>query len=201
MPTEVRYMLAWIACALLFITLIISLWLLNVSRIQNNATYGTASDTSALTSPHTPFIVPENRQATNVTTLAESLPDATRFATLLQTTGVGAMLSAGEPYTVFVPTDRALRQLPSGTIENMSAAQLKRLVQYHVVVGRAIDVDAVDSGTVQALSKDLLNLSINPGDQSARVNSSVVLEEYKGKNGIVYLINSVLLPPIGTLGH
>ena len=127
--------------------------------------------------------------------IAEGLPDATRFSALLASTGVAAMLKGKGPYTIFVPTDRAMRELPASMLSSMTPAELKRLVEYHVVMGRAIDVDAVDSGTVQALSGDTLNLSVQEGDQSARVNSSVVLEGYTTKNGIVYLINSVLLPP------
>jgi uncharacterized surface protein with fasciclin (FAS1) repeats len=201
MPTETKYMLAWVVASLLFIALIICLWLLNAGHLQNAPVYGIATDTGALESPHTPFIVVEERQATTITSLAEGLPDATQFASLLESTGVEKELAKGAPYTVFVPTDRALHQLPPGTLANMSAAQLKKLVEYHVVVDRAIDVNAVDSGSVTALSGDALNFSLSPGDQSARVNSSVVLEAYKGKNGIVYLINSVLLPPVQAFTH
>lgn len=196
MPTETKYMLLWIGAAFAFIALIISLWLFNTGRIQNTASYGEPVDTAALESPHTPFIVAENRQATTVSSIAESLPDATVFASLLQNTGVDRLLTSGQPYTVFVPTDRAMHRLPAGLLSGMTAAERKRFVEYSVVVGRAIDVNAVDSGTITALSKDALNFSINPGDQSARVNSSVVLEAYKGKNGIVYLINSALIPPL-----
>ena len=189
-------MLAWVSAAFLFIALIIGIWLWNATRFEDAVAYGTPADTGALESPRTPFIVAQSRVATDVPSIAEGLPDATRFSALLAQTGVAALLKGKGPYTIFVPTDRALRELPSGTLENMTAAQIKRLVEYHVVMGRAIDVDAVDTGTVQALSGDALNFSLQTGDQSARVNSSIVLEGYTTKNGIVYLINSVLLPPI-----
>jgi uncharacterized surface protein with fasciclin (FAS1) repeats len=191
-------MLAWVVAALLFIGLIICLWLLNAKKFQDMdvPVYGAPQDTGALTSPHTSFIVAENRQATTITSIAEGLPDATQFATLLSSTGVAAQIKTGEPYTIFVPTDRALSQLPAGMLSSMTPTELKRLVEYHVVVGRAVDVNAVNSGSITALSNDALNFQIQPGDQSARVNSAVVLEEYKGKNGVVYLINQVLLPPI-----
>jgi uncharacterized surface protein with fasciclin (FAS1) repeats len=197
MPTETKFMLAWVAAAFGFIALIVALWIVNAGRIQNNGvSYGAPTDTGTLESPHTPLIVAENRQATTVSSIAENLPDATQFASLLQSTGVDKLIASGQPYTVFVPTDRAMHRLPPGMLSGMSAAQLKRLIEYHVVAGRAIDVNAVDSGQITALSKDALNFSINPGDQSARVNSSVVLEAYRGKNGVVYLVDNVLLPPV-----
>jgi uncharacterized surface protein with fasciclin (FAS1) repeats len=197
MPTETKYMLAWVVAALLFIALIISLWIVNAHRFEATASYGLPSNTGALQSPHTPFIVAENRQAVGVNAIAQDLPDATRFAALLGSTGVVRMLDPTKPYTLFIPTDRALRALPASTLSSMTASELKRLVEYHVVVGRAIDVNAVDSGSITALSKDTLNFTVTPGDQSARVNSSAILQAYKGKNGIVYLINDVLLPPVG----
>lgn len=189
-------MLLWVGAAFAFIALIVSLWIVNVGRLHESASYGLPANTGALESPRTPLVVVEDRQATSITAIAGGLSDATRFATLLETTGVAAQLKGAASYTVFVPTDRAMRQLPSGMLSRMSAAELKRFVQYHVVVGRAVDVNAVDSGTIQALSKDMLNFSVQAGDQSARVNNGTVLQAYKGKNGIVYLVNSVLIPPL-----
>jgi uncharacterized surface protein with fasciclin (FAS1) repeats len=189
-------MLAWVSAAFLFIAIIIGLWLWNATRVQNDVAYGAPADDGALEVPHTPFIIAQNRQATDVPSIAEGLPDATRFSALLGSTGVGSLLKGKGPYTIFVPTDRALSQLPAGFLANMSAAQLKRFVEYAVVTGRAVDVNAVNSGSITALSGDALNFSVNQGDQSARVNSSVVLEGYATKNGLVYLINAALLPPV-----
>ena len=105
-------MLLWVFAAFAFIALIISLWLINAARIERNApAYGAPVDTSALESPHTPFVVAEDRQATTVSAIAEALPDATRFAMLLQSTGVDTLLASGQPYTIFVPTDRAMHEL------------------------------------------------------------------------------------------
>ncbi len=189
-------MLAWVSAAFFFIALIVTLWLLNSVRIENKLAYGAAPNTGTLAAPNTPLIITQNRVATDVPSIASGLADATRFSALMQSTGVTALLKGKGPYTIFVPTDRALRQLPAGTLTTMSAAELKRFVEYHIVATRAIDVNAVDSGTVQALSGDTLNFSVQAGDQSARVNSSVVLEGYSTKNGVVYLINAALLPPL-----
>ncbi len=189
-------MIAWVSAAFFFIALIVTLWLLNSTRIENTLAYGGPADDSVLKSPNTPLVVTQNRVATDVPSIALGLADATRFSALLQSTGVAAQLKGKGPYTIFVPTDRAMRQLPAGMLSTMSATELKRFVQYHVVPTRSIDVNAVDTGFVQALSGDTLNLSVQAGDQSSRVNNSVVLEGYTTKNGMVYLINSALLPPL-----
>ena len=112
--------------------------------------------------------------------------------------GIKATIQGVGPYTVFVPTDGAFSLLESGTIANMSAAEKKRLVQYHVVSGRAIDPDAVKSGQIMALSKDVLNFEVSTTDKTARVNNSFFIKAYQGRNGIVYLVSAVLLPPEST---
>jgi uncharacterized surface protein with fasciclin (FAS1) repeats len=93
-----------------------------------------------------------------------------------------------------VPTDGAVSQLPAGTISGLSAAAKKRLVEYHIVTGRAVDVDAENSGSIQALSGDALNFSLGTNN-TPMVNSSITVTEYKASNGVVYLIDNVLIPP------
>ncbi len=156
-----------------------------------------ASSTTALQSPTAP-IVAENRSTSTVAGIVASLSGESRFAGYLSSTGVSSLIAGKGPYTVFVPTDASFGTLPAGTINNLDAAQLKRLVEYHIISGKAIDVNAQVAGTVPALSKDMLNFSILPNDKSARVNSSVVIHAYRASNGIVYVIGNVLLPPLST---
>jgi uncharacterized surface protein with fasciclin (FAS1) repeats len=197
MPREIKYMLAWVSASFLFIIFIVLLWWLNAAnRGGEDLSYGPPANAGVLESPRTPFVVSQSRPAAGASTVALGLPDATRFAALLNSTGVLAELAGEGPYTIFVPTDRAFRLAPKGVVDSLTGAALKRFVEYHVVPNRSVDVNAVDSGTIQALSGDMLNFTVEAGDQSARVNSSVVLEGYSTKNGMVYLINTVLLPPV-----
>ena len=163
----------------------------------NPVSYGqpSASSTGALKSPTLP-IVPENRTSTGVVGIIQDLQNGSRFSGLLANTNVLATLTGKGPYTVFVPTDASFGLLPAGTVNNLSAAELKRLVQYHVISGKMIDVNLQVAGTVPALSKDALNFSYEPDDKSARVNSGKIVAAYKASNGIVYVISTVLLPPL-----
>ncbi|MES2006690.1 MAG: fasciclin domain-containing protein [Patescibacteria group bacterium] len=121
-----------------------------------------------------------------------------RFSQLLSSTGVGATLTGKGPYTVFVSTDGAFGRLVPGTVNSLSATELKRLVQYHVVVGKRLDVDALQSGQIQALSRDTLNFNVDAAKKEVYVNSGRVIAAYSTSNGIVYVINSVLVPPKAT---
>ncbi len=174
-------------------------WLMSNSQPVNQATTATTATTTAATtttasvqSPHT-----IDRSSQSVVAIAESISGATEFASLLSASGVAAQLKGDGPYTIFVPTDGAFSQLPPGTMSGLTAAGKKRLVEYSIVSGRAIDVTAESAGSIQALSGDALNFSFGT-DNIPMVNSAILVTEYKANNGVVYLIDNVLIPPTST---
>lgn len=134
-----------------------------------------------------------DRASSNIVGVAESIEGASRFGALLSSTGVATQIRGAGPYTIFVPRDSAFAKLPSGTISGMTAAELKRFVQYQVVSGRAVDVDAQIAGAVTALSGDALNF--NNANNIPMVGSAIIVAQYRASNGIVYLVDSVNLPP------
>ena len=160
---------------------------------DNTATTTTATTSASLVQgPQT-----VNRSAESVISIAENITGATEFSSLLANSGVAALVKGPGPYTIFVPTNTAFSQLPPGTISGLSAAGKKRLVEYSIVSGRAIDVTAQVAGTIQALSRDALNFSFG-ADNIPMVNSAILIKKYRANNGVVYLIDNVLVPPSGT---
>ena len=158
------------------------------------------TDTEAATAPAadqkpaTITATSKSRTRSTVVEVAKSLSGTSQFNTLFKSTGVAASITGPGPYTIFVPTNGAFSQLPPGTITKMSAAQKLRFMQYHVIAGRAIDSEAQVAGTIQALSGDALNFSFGV-DQIPLVNSAIFIEKYQANNGVVYLVDNVLLPP------
>ena len=130
-----------------------------------------------------------------VAQVVAGIPDSSSFSAYLSSTGVSSLIAGKGPYTVFVPTNEAFAALAPGTISGLTAAQKKRLIEYHIISGRAIDIDAVSSGSVLALSKDPLNFSVNLQSGIVSVGSAYMISQYKAGNGIVYLVSSVILPP------
>lgn len=188
----------WGAVVVLAILVGVGVWYQTSNTNQvNPVNYGqpAASSTGALASATGP-VVPENRSSSTISGILGTLQNDSRFSGLLANTGVSATLTGKGPYTVFVPTDGSFGRLPTGTVNNLSATELKRLVQYHIISGKMIDVNAQVAGTVPALSKDPLNFSYEIDDKSARVNSAKIVAAYKASNGIVYVIDTVLLPPL-----
>lgn len=139
-------------------------------------------------------VVRESRPGSSVAAVVASIEGST-FNSLFVSTGVAASLTGAGPYTVFVPVNQAFNNLPPATLSSMTAAQKKRLVQYHVVVGKVLDVDAVSTGNFQALSKDSINFSVDIDQGMAFVNSGLVIKQYKASNGVVYLVGAVMVPP------
>lgn len=154
----------------------------------------TATSTTDTQTP-TAKVSTTNRASSDVASIASNIAGASTFASLFASTGVKATITGKGPYTIFVPTDGSISLLAPGTIQNLSAAEKKRLVQYHIISGRAVDPSAIETGFMTALSGDVLNFEISDTDETARINNSFVVKAYKGSNGVVYLISAVLFPP------
>lgn len=162
---------------------------------QSGTTASSTQETASSTQGTNVTSVTVQTRSGSVAAIVASLSEGSTFNSYLTSTGVASSLTGKGPYTVFVPDNQAFALLPTGTISNLSAAQKKRLVQYHVVSGKALDIDAVSSGTYTALSKDSLNFSVNLTYKQAFVGSGYAITEYKATNGIVYVISAVLIPP------
>lgn len=121
---------------------------------------------------------------------------------------VGTLQSAG-PFTVFAPVNEAFASLPKGTVENLlkpeNKASLAKILTYHVVAGNldaAAVVKAIQDGkgkaTVKTVSGGNLTASLENGkviltDENGRT-STVVATDLKAGNGVVHVINTVVLP-------
>ncbi len=150
-----------------------------------------ATTTTDTTSPVSVGNVSRKGFTSNV---ISSISDASSFAAFLSASGVDATLRGTGPYTVFVPINAAFDHAPEGVL-SVTGAERKRLVQYHVISGKKIDPNLLVSGTETALSGDPLNMQISQLDHVARVNGALILSSYSASNGVIYLINGVLIPP------
>ncbi|MBR7888821.1 fasciclin domain-containing protein [Marinomonas sp. A79] len=122
------------------------------------------------------------------------------FTTLVAAVQAGGLvdtLKSKGPFTVFAPTDDAFAKLPKGTVEMLlkpeNKDQLVAVLTYHVVPGNVMAADAmkVDSATtVQGQ-----NLAINTTDGKVMINdATVVMADVKASNGVIHVIDTVLLP-------
>ena len=134
----------------------------------------------------------------DVVRVAVGSPDHTTLVTALKTAEYVDALSNAGPFTVFAPTNEAFAKLPEGTVENLlkpeSKAALQNILEYHVYVG-VIREDFIQDGmTLNQVNLDNVTLG-KTADGKITVNGANVLGTVKASNGIVYVIDAVLLPP------
>jgi len=110
--------------------------------------------------------------------------------------GLVETLSSGGPYTIFAPTDEAFEQLftdlgVSG-IQEIDTETLVAVLQYHVVEGNVLSTD-LSEGNVATLNGDI-TFSLS-GSVTINGSSQVVQTDIQGTNGVIHVIDAVLLPP------
>ena len=104
------------------------------------------------------------------------------------------VLSSPGEYTVFAPTDEAFAKLPEGTIEALLAdpEMLKKVLLYHVVAGTVTSAQVVELESAPTLNGQ--QIAINT-DKGVMINdANVVKTDITASNGIVHVIDTVLIP-------
>jgi transforming growth factor-beta-induced protein len=128
-------------------------------------------------------------------TIVDTLVGAGNFATLLSAavaTGAADTLVTDGPFTLFAPTDDAFAALPEGTLESLSDEALLDILLYHVVVGLQVKAADVTAGNVTMGNGDEAALALDDG---VTINeSNVILTDLLGSNGVIHVIDKVLLP-------
>ncbi len=101
------------------------------------------------------------------------------------------------PFTVFAPTDEAFAKLPAGTVEGLlhDIPKLTAILTYHVVAGKVMAADVMKMDGQSAKTVNGANLSISTKD-GVKLNgaSTVVKTDIACTNGVIHVIDSVLLP-------
>jgi uncharacterized surface protein with fasciclin (FAS1) repeats len=109
---------------------------------------------------------------------------------------VDALKSEG-PFTVFAPSDDAFAKLPDGTIETLLAdpeGQLRDILLYHVVSGKIMAADLYDGLEVETLLGQKLQFCFDSGKPFVG-ESAIVATDIEASNGVIHVIDAVLLPP------
>ncbi len=130
--------------------------------------------------------------------------NAGSFKTLLaaaKAAGLAEALNGDGPFTVFAPTDKAFAALGDDTIQALLAnpTQLAEILKYHVVSGRAFAADVVGGAAPATLQGDTIDIGFRDG--ALRVNESrIVATDVAAANGVIHVIDAVLLPPTASSG-
>jgi uncharacterized surface protein with fasciclin (FAS1) repeats len=105
---------------------------------------------------------------------------------------VDALKSAG-PFTVFAPTDEAFANLPPGTVQTLvqNPPQLARILKFHVVAGKFKRSDLAKVKSVDSLEGSPIAINCNTAFEVK--NATVIMEDIEADNGIIHVIDRVIL--------
>jgi len=122
-----------------------------------------------------------------------------RFTTLVaavQAAGLVETLQGPGPFTVFAPTDEAFAKLPEGTLEALlqDPAALKNILLYHVASGRLAASDVAAMTSLETLQGSSVTIKVD-GEKVFVNDAQVIITDIQASNGVIHVIDSVLIPP------
>jgi uncharacterized surface protein with fasciclin (FAS1) repeats len=124
--------------------------------------------------------------------------DFNTLVAAVKAAGLVETLKGDGPFTVFAPTDEAFAALPEGTVEDLlkpeNKDKLTAILTYHVVAGKVMSGD-IAAGDSMAASVQGQELMIKAGDGVMINDSTVTAADIKTSNGVIHVIDKVLLPP------
>jgi len=132
----------------------------------------------------------------DIVTTAVNAGQFKTLASLLQSAGLVDTLKGPGPFTVFAPTDAAFAKVPKATLDALAAdpAKLKAVLLYHVVAGSVPAADVVKLTSAKTVNG--ASVSIKVQGSTVMVNdANVVTPDVMASNGIIHVIDTVLLPP------
>jgi uncharacterized surface protein with fasciclin (FAS1) repeats len=115
----------------------------------------------------------------------------------LQAAGLDETLAGAGSFTVFAPTDDAFGKLPAGTIDALLAdiPQLTDILLYHVVDGKVMAQDVLGLKDAETLQGQSFMILVDGASVKLNGDSNVIITDIEAFNGVIHVIDSVLLPP------
>lgn len=140
----------------------------------------------------------------NIVELAVETEALSTLVAAVQAAGLVDVLQGDGPFTVFAPTNEAFAALPDGTLESLlleeNRDQLIAILTYHVVPGKVMSTDLSDGMTAGTVEGSDVTITINGYGVSVN-DASVVQADVEASNGVVHVIDSVILPPADESGY
>ena len=166
---------------------------------------GSPSDGDTTTATSSAGAAPDGGQSTvqddvsqkNVVGVAVGSADHSTLVAAIKAAELVDALSNAGPFTVFAPTNAAFDALPAGTVEGLlkpeKKSDLQDILQYHVAVG-VFKSDMLRDGQTLGMVNGG-NAKITVKDGKVMINDAAVVASVPASNGIVHVIDKVILPP------
>merc|ERR1712178_641356 len=179
----------------------------NVVKADNLASNGVVHIIDGVLIPPvatpTPAPTPAPTPKPNIVKLAESVKDLSTLVAAVVAGDLADTLSSTGPFTVFAPTNEAFAALPAGTLAKLMKPESKKelvdILTYHVLPEKVLSTDLQASQTVKTVEGKFLQ--VTRSGLHVRVGASlkdlknVVKADNLASNGVVHIIDGVLIPP------
>jgi uncharacterized surface protein with fasciclin (FAS1) repeats len=131
-----------------------------------------------------------------VVAIAAGNADFSTLVAAVKAADLAETLSGAGPFTVFAPTNAAFDKLPKGTVEDLlkpeNKAKLAAILTYHVVAGKVMAAD-VKTGMVKTVQGTDLDVKVTTAGVTVN-DAKVVKTDIVGSNGVIHVIDTVVLP-------
>lgn len=133
----------------------------------------------------------------NIVSLALGSEDHTTLVAALEAANYVTSVAASGPLTVFAPTNAAFDALPEGTVESLvkpeAADDLREILKYHVTTS-GLETSTFKDGQIIAMANGK-KVTMGVKDGKYTINGANIVASFKASNGVLHIIDAVLLPP------
>lgn len=146
------------------------------------------------------MLLSTNIQAQNsdIVELAVETEELSTLVTAVKAAGLVETLQSDGPFTVFAPTNAAFEALPEGVLEMLlkpeNKDQLTAVLTYHVIGSEVMSGDLKDGMKAKTVEGSDVTIDISYGTVVVD-NAKVAIADIKASNGVVHVIDTVILPP------
>lgn len=152
----------------------------------------TAAAVAALTLPAT--LRADHHGSKDIVDTAVAAGSFKTLAAALQAAGLVDTLKGAGPFTVFAPTDEAFAKIPKADLDALlrDKARLTRVLTYHVVPGKVMAADVVKLSQAKTVEGQSVRIDTSAGVKVDGAN--VIKADVHASNGVIHVIDSVILP-------
>jgi len=142
--------------------------------------------------------VKDDASMKDIVKVAVGSPDHTTLVSALKQADLVDVLANPGPFTVFAPTNEAFNKLPKGALDDLMKSEkkgeLQNILQYHVTTSSLKADYFKDGQTIGMVNGDNITISVKNG-KIVLNNSATIVASVQASNGMVHIIDAVLLPP------
>jgi uncharacterized surface protein with fasciclin (FAS1) repeats len=139
------------------------------------------------------------KEAKTIVDIAAGNEDFSTLVAAVKAAGLVETLSGKGPFTVFAPTNAAFEKIDKGTLTDLlkeeNKEKLTAILTYHVVAGEVKAADVVKLHDAKTVNGKMIEIETKDGNVMLNGKSKVVKTDIVGSNGVIHVIDTVIMPP------